>query len=80
MPDNTNGASRLDRIESILETLAQDHRVLADEHIAFRQDLKQLLTAQVVLTDRMNQLHEAQKHTGERLKTLIGILPPEVLI
>lgn len=74
MPDNSNGTSRLDRIETILEALAQDHRVLVDEHMVFRQDLTQLLTAQVLLTDRMNQLTEAQRHTDERLNALITIV------
>jgi len=65
-----NGASRMDRVERMMELLITDHVKFSDEH-------KQLLTAQVVLTDRMDrltitmqELAEAQKHTDER----IGIL------
>jgi len=60
----------MDRVERMMELLITDHVKFSDEH-------KQLLTAQVVLTDRMDrltitmqELAEAQKHTDER----IGIL------
>ena len=46
---NGNGsesAGRLDRIEGLLEVLVNEHIQFADEH-------KRLLTAQVVLTDRI---------------------------
>jgi hypothetical protein len=68
-----NGTARLDRIERALELLIADHEQFRVEH-------KQLLTAQVVLTDRvdrlaqtMQELAEAQKHTDERLNALIRV-------
>jgi hypothetical protein len=63
-----NGASRMDRVERMMEMLITDHIKFSDEH-------KQLLTAQVVLTDRMDrltttmqELAEAQKHTDQQMK------------
>jgi hypothetical protein len=68
------GESRLDRIERALELLVDDHVLFRDEH-------KRLLTAQVVLTDRVDQLaigmrelQEAQKHTDERMDALISVV------
>jgi DNA invertase Pin-like site-specific DNA recombinase len=69
-----NGRNRLDRIEAILLRVVetQDRMQL---------DLKQLLTAQVVLTDRVDRLAQsvadladAQKHTEERLNALIAVV------
>jgi hypothetical protein len=60
-------SSRLDRIEQMME-------VLVNEHIDFQREHRQLLTAQVVLTERVEQLREAQKHTDERLNALITIV------
>ena len=66
MPDN-NGTNRLDRIERALE-------LLIDDHVQFREEHKLLLTAQVVLTDRLDRFIEAttkaQKHTDEKLAEL----------
>jgi hypothetical protein len=66
-----NGASRMDRVERMMELLITDPVKFSDEH-------KQLLTAQVVLTDRMDrltttmqELAEAQKHTDERMGVLV---------
>ncbi|SRR5258706_472908 len=55
MPES-NGTSRLDRIERALE-------LLIDDHVQFREEHKLLLTAQVLLT-------EAQKRTDEKLAAL----------
>jgi len=44
-----NESNRLDRIERALE-------LLVDDHVQFREEHKQLLTAQVVLTDRVDRL------------------------
>ena len=79
--DETNGAGRMDRLERLME-------LLIDDHVQFREEHKQLLTAQVVLTDRvdklvirmdrltqtMTELAEAQKHTDERLNALIVVV------
>lgn len=73
-----NGTVRLDRIERALELLISDHTQFREEH-------KQLLTAQVVLTDRLDrfikatgerfaELAEAQKDTEQRLSTLIQVV------
>lgn len=72
-----NGQSRLDRLEGLMELLIDDHLKFADEH-------KLLLTAQVVLTDRvdklaasMEELRDAQKRTDEQMKATddrMGIL------
>jgi hypothetical protein len=65
-----NGSNRLDRIERAIE-------LLIDDHVQFREEHKQLLTAQVVLTDRVDKLAqtmvalaEAQRVTNERLADL----------
>lgn len=84
--DNGHGKSRLDRLEGLMQLLIEDH-------LKFRDDLRQLLTAQVLLTDRVDklavtvqELTESQKHTDDRLNALIhvvddwitrGIPPPQ---
>jgi hypothetical protein len=71
---NGSGSSRLDRLEGIMELLVEDH-------VRFQEQHKQLLTAQVVLTDRVDkltqgvlELRESQRHTDERLNALISIV------
>lgn len=55
---NENGTGRLDRIEKALELLIADH-------VQFREEHQQLLTAQVVLTDRLDRFI---KETGEQFR------------
>ena len=69
--NNGHDNSRLERIEGLIE-------VLVNEHIEFAREHRQLLTAQVVLTDRLDrlavqvsELSEVQKHGDERLNALI---------
>ncbi len=66
MPDQ-NGSARLDRIERSLELLIADH-------VQFQEEHKQLLTAQIVLTDRLDRFiqasGEAQKRTDEKMAEL----------
>ncbi len=71
-----NGYSnpRMDRLEKLMDLLITDHLTFADEH-------KKLLTAQVVLTDKLDklavsvlELREFQKHTDERLGALISVV------
>ena len=64
----------MDRVERMMELLITDHVKFSDEH-------KQLLTAQVVLTDRMDrltttvqELAEAQKRTDQQMKDSDGRL------
>jgi hypothetical protein len=59
---------RMDRIERSLEMLIADHVKFSDEH-------SKLLTAQVLLTDRVDklagsvqELRDAQKTTDEQMK------------
>ena len=63
-----NEASPMDRVERMMEVLTTDHVKFGDEH-------KQLLTAQVILTDRMDrlaitmqELAESQKQTDQQMK------------
>ncbi len=71
---NSNGQSRLDRLEGLKS-------LLMDGHAKFQEEYKLLLTAQVVLTDRIDrlaqmiqELSEGQKHTDERLNALIAVV------
>jgi hypothetical protein len=76
--ENTDNGRRLTRLEEFVE-------VLANEHIQFAEEHKRLLTAQVVLTDRMDKLAqhtdesfrkltEAQAQTEERLGVLMRMM------
>jgi len=70
---NGHGQSRLDRLEGLVE-------VLVNGHIEFEREHQCSLTAQVVLTDRLDrltvqvsELRESQKHTDDRLNALIAV-------
>ena len=72
--NGSSGPSRLDRIESLMDRLAAHRLMFRDEH-------RTLLTAQVLLTDRMDkltgtmqELAESQKHTDERMGILIHMM------
>ena len=60
---NGAGESRLDRMERIMELVIADH-------VKFQEEHKQLLTAQVVLTDKVDKLADTvaalARHTDER--------------
>jgi hypothetical protein len=60
---NGHGESRLDRMEKLMELLIQDHLAFRDEH-------RQLLTAQVVLTDRVDKLTQRMDKGAERMDRL----------
>jgi seryl-tRNA synthetase len=60
---NGHGLSRLDRMEGLMQ-------LLIDDHLKFRDDLRQLLTAQVVQGDRIDKMVEAQKQMVETQKQL----------
>ena len=82
MSGENNGQSRLDRLESLMQLLIDDH------HLKFTDEHKLLLRAQVILTEAQErtertmqefaegliELKEAQQHTDERLNTLINIV------
>jgi hypothetical protein len=61
--ENGNVERRLTRLEDFVE-------VLTNEHIQFAEEHKRLLTAQVILTDRMDRLTEAQERTEAHLDVL----------
>lgn len=79
--ENGSGESRLDRLEGLMALLIEDHVRFSDEH-------KQLLTSQIVLTDRVaklagtldtaitaiKDLSASQRHTDERLNALIAVV------
>ena len=76
--ENGSSESRLDRLEGLMALLIEDH-------VQFREEHKQLLAAQVVLTDRVDklaitldtavkELSAAQRHTDERLNALIAVV------
>jgi hypothetical protein len=52
---------RMDRLEKLMDLRITDHLSFTDEH-------RRLLTAQVVLTETVQQLAEAQKRTEEAQK------------
>jgi hypothetical protein len=60
---NGHGNPRMDRLEKLMDLLITDHLSFSDEH-------KKLLTAQVVLTDTVQKLGEAQRQAEERLNLL----------
>jgi hypothetical protein len=57
--DNGHGKTRLDRIEGIIEALANRQVLIEDE-------FARLLKAQVVMFDTMNNLGEMQRQADER--------------
>ena len=59
-----NGSARLDRLEGLMAILIEDHVRFSDEH-------KQLLTAQVVLTDRVDKLTDRVDKVAVTLDTAI---------
>jgi FtsZ-binding cell division protein ZapB len=77
MPQQSNGSdlpSRVQRLEELIEVLTNRHINFEERHSAFEEEHKQLLTAQVLLTDEMRKLAESQRHTDERLNALIGVV------
>jgi predicted transcriptional regulator len=74
MASNGHVPDRLDRLEGLVE-------VLFNRHLEFEEEHKRLLTAQVVLTDRMDRLDrrlerlaELQAEGAQRLNVLIAIV------
>lgn len=74
MANNGHDPDRLDRLEGLVE-------VLVNRHLEFEEEHKRLLTAQVVLTDRMDRLDrrlerlaELQAEGAQRLNVLISIV------
>ena len=88
MPDSGRHNPRLDRVEAILETLAQRQaefaeglteikgitQVLASARADFEEEHRRLLRAQVVMVDSVQQLAEVQRHADERMNALIAVV------
>jgi hypothetical protein len=56
-----NGNDRLDRIERALD-------LLIDDHVQFREEHKQLLTSQILLTDSITKLATATDKRFTRIE------------
>ena len=79
MANSGHDPTRLDRLEGLVE-------VLLNRHIEFEEEHKRLLTAQVVLTDRLDKLTqkvdriaEVQAETTDKLNALIAIVDGQSL-
>jgi hypothetical protein len=64
---NGSGKSRLDRLEGLME-------LLVDEHVKFNDEHKRLLTAQVVLTDRVDKLAVTMQELAEAQSVLMHVM------
>jgi hypothetical protein len=84
MPDG-NGTGRLDRIEQMLDILAQRLTATNDQFDRMRdqfdrireehdRDYKQLMTAQVLMQDNLRILVENQKHFDQRVDKLVSAI------
>jgi hypothetical protein len=71
MANNGHDPTRLDRLESLVETLAV-------RRLEFEQEYKRLQITQVMLTDRIDQsldrLAELQAEGARRMKALVSIV------
>jgi hypothetical protein len=85
MHENGSGESRLDRMERMMALLIEGHVQFREDHVRFDDEHKRLLTAQVVLTDRVDklavtldtaikELSASQRHADERLNALIAVV------
>ncbi len=74
MPNNPNGSdtpSRLDRLETMLEAFATQNQ---REHEEFQREHRQLLTAQVLLTETQRKADLRIVEVGEKLDALINLM------
>ena len=69
---------RMDRVELALEKLAEKLDAMAErqgaDHDAFTEEHNKLLTAQILLTDRIDKLAVAQEHTDGNLGVLVKMM------
>src|SRR5438034_6474365 len=63
---------RMDRFDEGMNQIRDVMALLANDHIAFRDDHKRLLIAQVVLDDRMKELAEQQTKTAKAVEEMAG--------
>jgi len=59
--DSPNGSDRLDRIERILENLANSQTRLFEDHELLQADIKSLLASQVILQAQIEDITRGQR-------------------
>ena len=73
-----NGSGRLDRIEAILEGLAERQREFAAiqerDHEEFKRDHKQLMTWQVLMQEKMERFADERKQADDRVDKLVSAI------
>ena len=72
MPEETNGnsASRLDRIERMVEALAYTQTNLQAHHQEMQSDIRILLSSQVLITETIQKLTTSQILMTEKIQEL----------
>ena len=60
----TNGSGRLDRIEAILEALAENQQAIQQQH---NDDFKKVMTWQVLMQEKFERMAEKQERTDKRM-------------
>ena len=84
MPE-PNGSGRLDRIETLLDKLAERQRELSErqrefqviqehDHEEFKRDHQQLMTWQTLTQDRIDRLFEISQANEERVAKLVSAI------
>ena len=68
---NGHRSPRLDQLEKLMDLLITDHLAFSDEH-------KQLLTSQVILTDRLDKLAITVKELGTKTDERLNALKQEI--
>jgi cob(I)alamin adenosyltransferase len=81
MPDDNGSSPRLDRIEKIMEVLANvqrdmqtDLQVVLRAQVVMGDHLEKLTKRMDKLTERVDKLAENAVHTDERLNALIAVV------
>ncbi len=67
MPE-ANGSGRLDRIEAILQKVAENQLVVQEHH---DHEFKQLMTWQVLTQDRLDRMERKFESLTERMDKLV---------
>ena len=67
----TNGSGRLDRIEVILQALAENQQAIQQQH---DDDFKKLMTWQVLMQDKFERMAEKQQITDDRIQALVSAI------
>lgn len=70
LPNSENYIARFERIENVLEFLANGQKQLLTAQVLMTDQVGKIAKAQVQLTDAQAQLAEAQAHSAEALAQL----------